>query len=110
VYRLLRRPLGAARSMAVATAVSQLGSTLLWVGLLLLSVRMSPQIAGEHEVKHQLVAVGHRLGTAIVVPMLLLAVALEALLGYGLARFLDRVRPDLLPYGDEARPGPGAPR
>jgi cobalt/nickel transport system permease protein len=110
VYRLLRRPLGAARSMAVATAVSQLGSTLLWIALLLLSVRMSPQIVGEHEVKHQLVAVGHRLGMAVVAPMLLLAVALEALLGYGLARFLDRVRPDLLPFGDETRPGPGAPR
>jgi cobalt/nickel transport system permease protein len=110
VYRLVRRPLGAARAMAVATAISQLGATVLWVAILLLSVKLSPEVAGEHEVRHQLVAFGHRLGIAVVVPTLLLAVTLEGLLGYGLARFLDRVRPDLLPFGDEARPGPGAPR
>jgi hypothetical protein len=35
--------------------------------------------------------------------MLLAAVAIEALLGYGLARFLARVRPDLLPLPHASR-------
>lgn len=110
VYRLVRRPLGAARAMAVATAVSQLAATALWIVLLLLSVRLSPEVGGNHEVRHQLVVIGHGVGLAIGVPMLLLAVALEALLGYGLARFLDRVRPDLLPFGEASRDTTGAPR
>lgn len=110
VYRLLGRGLGPARAMAVATAVSQLGATALWIGLLLLSVRLSPEVAGEHEVRHQLVVLGHGLGLAVVIPMLLLAVALEALLGYGVARFLHRVRPDLLPFGDRAERSMGPTR
>jgi len=35
--------------------------------------------------------------------MLVAAVAIEALLGYGLARFLARVRPDLLPLPPASR-------
>jgi hypothetical protein len=83
--------------MAVATSVSQLFSTLCWTALLLLSVRLTPGVAGDREVAHTLVQLGHRAGAAIVIPLLLAAVALEALLGYGLAHFLDRVRPELLP-------------
>jgi hypothetical protein len=33
----------------------------------------------------------------VLLPLLALAVGIESLLGYGLAGFLDRVRPDLLP-------------
>jgi hypothetical protein len=42
--------------------------------------------------------------------MLVAAIAIEALLGYGLARFLARVRPDLLPvpHGMRGSP-PGGP-
>jgi len=89
--------LGPARAMAVATAVSQGFSTLCWSALLLLSVRLTPDAAGNREVEHTLIEVWHRAGAAVVIPLLLAAVALEALLGYGLARFLARVRPDLLP-------------
>ena len=89
--------LGPARAMALATAASQLASTIAWVALLLLSVRLTPGLAGEREIAHTLVSAVHRGGSAIVVPMLLAAVAIEALLGYGLAGFLARVRPDLLP-------------
>jgi hypothetical protein len=42
--------------------------------------------------------------------MLLAAVAIESLLGYGLARFLARVRPDLLPSPSATRgAAPGGP-
>lgn len=97
LYLASVRSLGAARSMAVATAVSQAAATVLWAALLMLSVQLTPDLAGEHEVAHSIVSVWHRIGATVVIPMLLLAVALEALLGYGLAGFLDRVRPDLLP-------------
>ena len=89
--------MGPARAMALATAISQLVSTALWAGLLLLSVQLTPTVAGEHDVAASLIRVWHRVGAAIVIPLLLVAVALESLLGYGLAHFLSRVRPDLLP-------------
>jgi cobalt/nickel transport system permease protein len=109
VYLRVVRPLGPARAMALATAVSQLFSTVCWGLLLLLSVRLTPDAAGHREVEHRLIEMWHHVGAAVVVPLLLAAVALEALLGYGLARFLDRVRPDLLPTpasGSAARPAP----
>lgn len=89
--------LGPARAMAFATAVSQLFSTSLWVALLILSAKLTPGIAGEHAIEESVVRAWHRTGAAIVVPLLLTAVALEAFLGYGFAHFLSRVRPDLLP-------------
>ncbi len=97
LYLSLVRRLGPPRAMAVATAVSQLFSTVCWGALLMLSVRLTPDAAGIHEVEHTLIEVWHRVGAAVVIPMLIAAVALEALLGYGLAHFLERVRPDLLP-------------
>lgn len=102
VYLRVVRGLGPARAMAVATAVSQLFSTACWVALLLLSVRLTPDAAGGLEVARELVEVWHRIGAALLIPILLAAVALEALLGYGLAHFLDRVRPDLLPTASPA--------
>ncbi|MCE9627849.1 MAG: hypothetical protein K8R56_08030, partial [Candidatus Eisenbacteria bacterium] len=96
-YLAVVSKMGPARAMAVATAISQAAATVLWAVLLLLSVQLTPDVAGEHEVAHTVVSVWHRVGAAVVAPLLLLAVALEALLGYGLAGFLARVRPELLP-------------
>ena len=106
LYMSTVRALGPARAMAVATAISQLFSTLCWAALLLLSVQLTPDAVGDHEVRHSLIIVWHRVGAAIVIPLLLLAVALEAMLGYGLAHFLDRVRPDLLPVSPGGERGP----
>jgi cobalt/nickel transport system permease protein len=89
--------LGPPRAMALATALSQLFSTVAWGALLALSVRLTPDGIADHAVEHTLIEVWHHIGAAVVIPLLLAAVALEALLGYGLAHFLDRVRPDLLP-------------
>lgn len=111
LYLRVVRTLGPPRAMAVATAVSQLFSTVCWGVLLILSVRLTPDAAGNHEVEHTLIELWHRAGAAVVIPLLLAAVALEALLGYGLAHFLERVRPDLLPTpaaGVVARPTPSA--
>jgi cobalt/nickel transport system permease protein len=89
--------LGPARAMALATALSQLLSSAVWAALLVLSVRLTPEVAGEHAIADSLLRAWQGTGAAIVLPLLALAVAVESFLGYGLARFLDRVRPDLLP-------------
>jgi hypothetical protein len=83
--------------MAAATAVSQLFSSVLWVALLWASVRLTPSLLGDHEVSHALDWLRSGVLLAVLLPLLGLAVGIESLLGYGLARFLDRVRPDLLP-------------
>ena len=103
VYLRSVRGLGPARAVAFATATSQLASTLGWILVLLLSVRLTPDITGEHEIAQGLVRGIHGVGAVIVVAMLLAAVAIESLLGYGLARFLARVRPDLLPASPATR-------
>lgn len=94
------RPAGA---MAAATAVSQLVSSALWVGLLVVATRLQPAAAGEHEVAHALAWVRGGALAAVLLPMLGVAIGVEALLASGLAGFLDRVRPDLLPHPGRAR-------
>ena len=103
VYLACVRALGPARAVALATVASQLASTVGWILVLLLSVRLTPNIVGEHEIANNLVRGVHRAGAVIMLGMLLAAVAIEALLGYGLARFLARVRPDLLPLPPASR-------
>lgn len=100
-YLALVRPLRPAGAMAAATAISQVFSSVLWVALLWLSVRLSPSLGADHEVGHALRWVQGGVLAAVLLPLLGVAVGIESLLGYGLARFLDRVRPDLLPR----RPG-----
>ncbi len=97
LYLALVRSLRPAGAMAAATAISQLLSSALWIALLALSVRLAPATGTEHEVAHALVWLKGGTLLAILVPLLALAVTVEALLGWGLAGFLARVRPDLLP-------------
>jgi len=103
LYRAMVRVLRPAGAMAAATAISQLFSSVLWIALLWLSVRLSPSILGEHEVAHAMRWLQGGVLVTVLLPLLALAVGLESLLGYGLAGFLERVRPDLLP----AAPGGG---
>lgn len=106
-YLAFVRALRPAGAMATATAVSQLFSTVLWIALLWLSVQLDPATAGDHEVEHGLRWLQGGVLVAVLLPMLGLAVGLESLLGYGLARFLARVRPDLLPR-PSGEPAPAA--
>jgi cobalt/nickel transport system permease protein len=105
LYRALVPWLKVPGAMAAATAVSQLFSSALWIGMLWLSVKVTPGAAGEQEVTHALVWLKGGVLVAVLAPLLGMAVGIEALLGYGLAGFLHRVRPDLLP----AAPGAAAP-
>ena len=109
LYLGLVGSLGPARAMAAATAVSQSLSTVFWSALLVGSVQLTPNVAGEHAVAESLVRVWHRTGAAVIFPLLALAVALESLLGYGLGHFLARVRPDLLPALARPRNAPDRP-
>ncbi|MEO5989847.1 MAG: energy-coupling factor ABC transporter permease [Candidatus Eisenbacteria bacterium] len=97
IYLMSAQRWGPAHAMALATAISQLVSTLVWVLTLWLSVRLTPRIAGQHEMAEGLRFLQGGLLLTVLVPMLVGAIALESLLAYGLARFLSRVRPDLLP-------------
>lgn len=92
-----------AAAMAIATAVSQLFSSALWVLVLWASVRLAPDAARNQAVSEGLRVLAGGAVALVVAPLLLAAVAIESMLGFGLARFLARVRPDLLP-GDTAPP------
>src|SRR5438874_3012684 len=69
IYLASVRRLRPPRAMALATAVSQLFSTLCWSALLVLSVRLTPYAAGNRDVAHELLAAWHRVGAAIVIPL-----------------------------------------
>jgi cobalt/nickel transport system permease protein len=97
LYRAFVPALRPAGAMAAATAVSQLLSSALWLGILALAVRLDPQTTHEHEVAQALVWLKSGALLSVLGPLLGVAIAVEALLGSGLATFLDRVRPDLLP-------------
>jgi cobalt/nickel transport system permease protein len=97
VYMALAGRMRAGSAMAWATAASQTLSSALWIALLLVSVRLDVHLGREHEVSEALQFAKGGLLLAILLPMLAAAVTVESLLALGIARFLDRVRPDLLP-------------
>ena len=84
-------------AMAIATALSQLFSSALWLLVLWASVRLTPGIAANTEVREGLKFLAGGTVVVVVSVLLIIAVAVEAMLGFGLARFLARVRPDMLP-------------
>jgi cobalt/nickel transport system permease protein len=90
VYRRLHRRRSAAASLAGATAVAQLVSGALWLLAVATALRLG------HGADPALKA---RMGilAGLAFPMALLGIAAESAVGYGTARFLARVRPDLLP-------------
>ncbi len=95
-----------AAAMAIATAVSQVFSSLLWVVVLWASVRLTPGLAVQQQVREGLRFLAGGSVAAIVAVLMLAAVAIESMLGFGLARFLSRVRPDLLPSSVPAASAP----
>ncbi len=97
IYLSLAGRIGAGAAMAWSTAIAQTLSSLLWIAMLAVSVALRPHLVGDHEVSEVLRFVQGGMLLAIVLPMLIAAIAVEALLGRGIGRFLDRVRPDMLP-------------
>lgn len=106
VYRLLAPRTGAAAAMALATAATQLVSGTLWFAVLAVAVRLRPDVPliESHGSTRLVVFAG------ATVLLWGVAAAIEAAIAFGVGRFLERVRPDLLP--DRAprtalRPAPG---
>jgi cobalt/nickel transport system permease protein len=88
VYMLLARRFSAAASMAGATAVAQAISGALWLAVVGLGLRMGT-------------ASPARLGlvAGVAFPMWVAGIVIESAVAFGIARFIARVRPDLLPAG-----------
>ena len=94
VYKLLARRFSAAGSMAGGTAVAQAVSGALWLAVVALGVRAGAPGAA-------------RLGlfAGVAFPMWIVGILVESAVAFGIARFVVRVRPDLLPA---ARPAGGS--
>lgn len=97
LYRVLALRCSPALSMALATTGSQAVSGLAWIAVVGVALRAEP--AANH---------GSRLAvmSAFALPLWAIGIAIETAVAYGLARFLARVRPDLLPAprrGSETR-------
>ena len=104
LYRRLAGRLPAARALAVTTAVSQGLSGLLWLAVMALALRLRAPAGGTATAAGlPRVAVL----AAFALPLWIGGVLVESAVAYGLARFLARVRPDLLPAA-EPLPAGGA--
>ncbi len=90
-YHGIRGPRLGARGFAAATAIGHSGSGIAWLTLVLVSARMRATDLG--------LDTGGRLGlmSGVAIPMVLFGVLAESAVAFGLARFILKVRPDLLP-------------
>jgi cobalt/nickel transport system permease protein len=88
VYGVLARRWGPPVAMAVATAVTQAVSGALWLAVM--ATAMAVQAVGPHRVK---------LVAGVAFPLYLAGIVIESVVAFGIARFIARVRPDLLPGG-----------
>jgi cobalt/nickel transport system permease protein len=87
LYQTLASKLAPGPALALTSAAAQALSGLAWLAVVALALRFG------------MAASPARVGLigALTLPLWLLGLAVEAAVGYGLARFLARVRPDLLP-------------
>jgi cobalt/nickel transport system permease protein len=87
LYSSLSSKLAPGPAMALSSAGAQALSGLAWLAVVAVALRFG------------VAATPERVGMigALSLPLWLLGIAVEAAVGYGLARFLARVRPDLLP-------------
>jgi cobalt/nickel transport system permease protein len=95
LYTALGRWLRPAAALAASTAAGQALSGALWMLLVSLALRLGSGAALPFE--HG----GGRatLLAAFALPLWIIGIVAESGVGFGLARFLERVRPDLLPQG-----------
>ncbi|HTM57409.1 MAG TPA: energy-coupling factor ABC transporter permease [Candidatus Udaeobacter sp.] len=101
LYRRLIPRLKPAPALALSTAVSQGLSGVLWMLVMVIALRSlshggaDPRVVGMPRMA---------VLTALALPLWILGIAVESAVAFGLARFLARVRPDLLPA--PVHPGP----
>jgi cobalt/nickel transport system permease protein len=75
-------------ALTAATAVTQIVSGAIWLAVMAVAMRV--QAVGPHRV---------RLVAAVAFPLYLAGIVIESVVAFGIARFISRVRPDLLPGG-----------
>ena len=95
VYMMCVRRWGAPVALTVATAVTQIVSGALWLAVM--ATAMHIQAVGPHRVK---------LVAGVAFPLYLAGIVIESAVAFGIARFITRVRPDLLPGGAIPVEGP----
>src|SRR5207302_2849280 len=100
VYDALARARRPEVAMAVGTAAGQALAGGLWLVAVAGSLRIARARAHLPTEAARLEVLG-----GIALPMWAVGVAIEAAVAFGLARFLDRVRPDLLPRPRAAAAG-----
>jgi ABC-type Co2+ transport system permease subunit len=100
VYVALRPRLGAPRALAAAAAVSQSVAGVAWTLVMLACVRRMPAAFDPRISLAWIVAIAAGAGV--------LGVTVETFVALGLGRFLERVKPELLPGGDPRASGPAA--
>jgi cobalt/nickel transport system permease protein len=88
VYLALARRWRGPAAITGATAVAQSASGALWLVVMVSALRVLGTAADRM-----------KLAAGVAFPLWLLGVVVESLVAYGLARFIVRVRPDLLPGG-----------
>ncbi|OGF16347.1 MAG: hypothetical protein A2W00_09195 [Candidatus Eisenbacteria bacterium RBG_16_71_46] len=92
IYRMLARRVPPAPALASATAASQAVAGVLWMLVMAAALHLRPGFPGAPA------GVAH-LGVlaAVALPLWVLGLVIESAVAFGVARFLVRVRPDLLP-------------
>jgi len=88
VYVAFAQRWGPTVALTVATAVTQIVSGALWLAVM--AAAMHVQAVGPHRVK---------LVAGVAFPLYLAGIVIESAVAFGVARFVIRVRPDLLPGG-----------
>jgi cobalt/nickel transport system permease protein len=83
-------------ALALATAVGQTLSGLLWLAIVMLALRspQRPMSLGAAPAKTEVM-------TAVVIALWLVGALVESVVAWGIGRFLSRVRPGLLPAADQ---------
>lgn len=102
LYAALARRFEPAPAMAMAAGSAQALSGLLWLAVVAVALRIPSGAAVTPPAAGRVALLG-----GIALPLFAVGVAVEAAVGFGIARFLSRVRPDLLP-GPRAAAEPAA--
>jgi cobalt/nickel transport system permease protein len=103
-YMACARRVKPGTALALGTVVAQASSGVLWLVVVGYALRAGSATAGH-------AAGAGRLGlvAGLMFPMWLVGIAVESVLAVGIGRFLERVRPDLLPAPRARAAGSGGP-
>lgn len=103
LYRAIARGAGTPRAMAAAAGAAQAIAGMLWLAVMSVALRARAWTASGEAGADRFTVV-----LAIALPVWVAGVVVESVVAFGLARFLVRVRPDLLPALDASSPAPPA--